>query len=321
MKRTLFVISLCAITQQCFCWGFFAHQKINYYATFLLPPEMLVLYKPNIDFITTHAVDPDKRRYIVKAEAPRHYIDIDHYGKYPYPDLPHKWKDAVAKFGEDSLLKYGIAPWHVLSMLARLTDAFKEKDFGKIMKNSAEIGHYIADAHVPLHTNSNHNGQLTDQVGIHAFWESRVPELLADKEFDFFIGKASYISNPSDFIWDRVLESANAADSVLTFEKQLSKEFPSDKKYAFENKNGIITRQYSAAFTIAYNKKLNGMVERRMRQAIYAVASFWYTAWVNAGQPDLRSISQQKFSAEDSKAFQQLDEQWQLGSKMIGREE
>ena len=107
----------------------------------------------------------------------------------------------------------------------RLTDAFKEKHQAKILKLSAEIGHYIADAHVPLHANSNHNGQFTDQQGIHGFWESRVPELLAEKEWDFFIGKADYIKNPGDFIWQRVLESAKAADSVLLFEKELSKSF------------------------------------------------------------------------------------------------
>ena len=89
-------------------------------------------------------------------------------------------------------------------MLYRLTDAFKEKNQAKILKYSAEIGHYIADAHVPLHASSNHNGQLTDQKGIHGFWESRIPELLADKEWDFFIGKAEYIKNPLTLSGKRV---------------------------------------------------------------------------------------------------------------------
>ena len=210
---------------------------------------MIVLYKPNIDFITEHAIDPDKRRYAVAEEGARHYIDIDHYGEYPYTELPRNWKDAVAKFGEDSLKANGIVPWHVQIILNRLTDAFKEKNFSSIMKNSAEIGHYIADAHVPLHASSNHNGQNTNQKGIHAFWESRVPELLADKEFDFFIGKAQYIKNPGAFIWDRVLESALAADSVLKFEKELSIQFPGDKKYAFEKRNNVLIRQYSSDYT------------------------------------------------------------------------
>ena len=321
MKRIILVTAFCCITINCFCWGFYAHQKINYYAAFLLPPEMMVLYKPNIVFVSEHAVDPDKRRYAVADEGSRHYIDIDHYGPYPYTGLPHQWNAAVAKFGEDSLKQYGIVPWHIQVMLNRLTAAFKQKNFTVIMKTSAELGHYIADSHVPLHANSNHNGQYTNQRGIHGFWESRVPELLADKEWDFFIGKAAYIAHPLDFTWARVLESAKAADSVLYVEKELTKQFGTDKKYAFENRNGVIIRQYSSAFSIAFNKKLDGMIERRMRQSIFAVASFWYTAWVNAGQPNLKELSKEQFSVADATAFEELNTQWKSGSKMIGKQE
>jgi hypothetical protein len=321
MKKGLLIILLLLIHLKSFCWGFYAHQKINYYAVFLLPPEMMVLYKPNINFISEHAVDPDKRRYAVAEEGPRHYIDIDHYGKYPYDSLPRKWNDAIAKFGEDSLNKFGIVPWHIQTMLARLTAAFKEKNFSKIMKTSAEIGHYIGDAHVPLHANSNHNGQYTNQRGIHGFWESRVPELLAEKEFDFFIGKAEYIKNAGDFIWKRVLESAKASDSVLNFERELTKQLSDDKKYSFEERNGKTVRQYSAAFTVAFNKKLDGMIERRMRQSIFCTASFWYSAWVNAGQPDLKSLVNKKFSEQDVKEFEELNLKWKSGGKMIGKEE
>ncbi|MEO8112493.1 MAG: zinc dependent phospholipase C family protein [Ginsengibacter sp.] len=319
MKKILLLLVLICITSQSYCWGFFAHKKINYLAVFLLPPQMLILYKPNIEFISEHAVDPDKRRYAVAAEGSRHYIDIDYYGKYPYSDLPHNWKEAVVKYSEDTLQANGIVPWHIQTMLSRLTNAFKEKNFSAIMKNSAEIGHYIADAHVPLHASSNHNGQLTNQRGIHGFWESRVPELLADKQFDFFVGKAEYIKNPGVFIWDRVLESGNESDSVLSIEKALSQQFPGDKKYSFEKRNNVVIRQYSSAYTIAFNNKLNGMVERRMRQAIFAVASFWYTAWVNAGQPDLSSLSTQSFTESDLKEFEQLNEKWQAG-KIKGRD-
>lgn len=319
MKKIL-ILSLCLLAaQHCFCWGFYAHRKINYYAVFLLPPEMMLLYKPNADFVMEHAVDPDKRRYAVAAEGPRHYIDIDHYGFYPYDSLPRKWNDAVLKYSEDSLNAHGIVPWWVNTMLYRLTAAFKEKNQAKILKFSAEIGHYIADAHVPLHASSNHNGQLTDQKGIHGFWESRLPELLADKEWDFFIGKAEYIKNPQDFIWQRVLESAAAADTVLKYERELSKSFSPDQKFSFEERNGITIRQYSSAYSIKYNEVLKGMVERRMRQSIYAIASFWYTAWVNAGQPDLAKLSNKEFSADDLNEFESLNAAWKNNS-VKGRE-
>lgn len=319
LKKLFLTFLLLLFCQQCFCWGFYGHRKINYLAVFLLPPEMLLLYKSNIEFLSEHAVDPDKRRYAIAEEGPRHYIDIDQYGIYPYKELPRNYDSAVAKFGADSIAAYGIVPWWVQTMLQRLTKAFKEKNQAKILKLSAEIGHYIADAHVPLHASHNHNGQYSNQNGIHGFWESRVPELLADKEFDFWIGKAEYIKNPGQFIWARVLESAAAADTVLRYEKELTEKFPADQKYAFENRNGITARVYSTSFTVAYNNKLMGMVERRMRQSIYAVASFWYTAWINAGQPDLKQLTNKEFTTEELKEFEELNSNWKNG-KVVGRE-
>src|SRR5690349_19101224 len=180
MRKLAMTLLLALAFHQCFCWGFFGHRKINYYAVFLLPPQMLMLYKANINFITEHAVDPDKRRYLIPQEGPRHYIDIDHYGKAPYDVLPRKWNEAVEKFGADSLQANGIVPWWIQVMLQRLTEAIKQKNQSAILKLSAELAHYIADAHVPLHACHNHNGQYSDQKGIHGLWESRIPELLAD---------------------------------------------------------------------------------------------------------------------------------------------
>src|SRR3982751_3001927 len=193
MKIIMMVTICLAHVHRGFSWGFFAHQKINYYAVFLLPPQMLIFYKAHIDFIHDHAVDPDKRRYMVAAEGPRHYVDLDYYGVWPFDSLPRKWEAAVSRYGEDSLRAHGIVPWWIQTMYQRLVRAFRDRNAESILKISAEIGHYIADAHVPLHACSNHNGQLTGQQGIHGFWESRIPELLAEKEWDFFIGKADFI--------------------------------------------------------------------------------------------------------------------------------
>lgn len=310
---------LLSIAQQVFCWGFYAHRKINYLAVFLLPPEMGVLYKPHIHYLSEHAVDPDKRRYALAGEGPRHYIDIDRYGTYPYDSLPRQWDSAVARYSLDTLQQYGIVPWWIQTMQYRLTQAFKEKDARRILKLSADIGHYIGDAHVPLHVCSNHNGQHTGQQGIHAFWESRIPELLADKEWDFFIGQANYIPQPRQFIWDRILESAAAADTVLRFEKDLNDRFPSNQKFAFEDRNGIVIRQYAMDYCRKYNQTLNNMIQRRMQQSIYAVASFWYTAWVDAGQPDLKPLIHKTFTPKDHQEWETLNQQWK-NAKPISRQ-
>ena len=319
MKKLLLLTIIVSFHHPLYPWGFYAHRQINYYAVFMLPPEMLVLYKPNLSFLTDHAVDPDKRRYAVAAEGARHYIDIDHYGVYPFDSLPRTFSKAIEKYGRDTLQAYGIVPWHIQTMLYRLTAAFKEKDQVKILKLSADFGHYIADAHVPLHVCSNHNGQLTNQVGIHAFWESRIPELLAATNWDFLLGKASYLTNPLSFTWKRVLESAAAADSVLRIELELTAQFSADRKYSFEPRNGQVIRQYATAYCLAYNQQLNNMIERRMQQSIAAVASFWYTAWVNAGQPDLKQLINKNVSEEDLREFERLNQAWLTGS-VLGKD-
>jgi hypothetical protein len=221
-------------------------------------------------------------------------------------------------YSKDSIHAYGIVPWWIQIMKGKLVKAFKDKDVYTILKTSAEIGHYIGDAHVPLHACKNHNGQYTNQHGIHGFWESRVPELMAETAFNFWIGKADYIKNPLMFMWDRIMESAVAADTVLQFEKTLSQHFAPDKKFAFEYRNGVLIRQYSSAYTLAYNALLNDMVERRMRQSIYATASFWYSAWVDAGQPDLSQLKEQAFSEIEKKEMDLLEKEWRSG-KIKGR--
>lgn len=313
-----FLLLLLLFCESAYGWGFYGHRRINYLAVFLLPPEMLLFYKANILYLEEHAVDPDKRRYAVAQEGPRHYIDLDKYGSYPFDSLPRRWQQAVDKYGADSLQAHGIVPWWVQTMLFRLTTAFEEKDPARVLKLSADIGHYIADAHVPLHTSSNHDGQYSNQKGIHGFWESRIPELLAEPGWDLLNGRAVYIERPDEFIWDRVLESALASDSVLKIEKKLSNSFPADRRYSFDWRNQSIVRQYSREYTIAYDRALGGMAERRMRQAIFAVACFWYTAWVNAGQPSLRNWAGVNFSSQDQAGFDSLQKAWQTG-KIIGR--
>ncbi|RYY41702.1 MAG: S1/P1 Nuclease [Chitinophagaceae bacterium] len=300
------------------CWGFWAHKTINYYAVFGLPPALVAFYKPQIRYISEHAVDPDMRRYLVASEGAHHYIDIDRYGAPPYDSLPRRWDSALARYGNDTLQAYGIVPWWVPRVQARLTEAFREGDKARILKWSAELGHYIADAHVPLHATRNHNGQLSGQEGIHGLWESRLPELLA-ADWSLLTGHASYIASPTAFIWDRVVESGRAADTVLRLEAALGKEFKG-QKWSWSERKGKLVRQYSEPYARAYHQRLNGMVERRLRQSIHAVASFWYTAWVDAGQPDLGKLQDKPLSPEDEKEFERMQQAWRTGV-MKGRAE
>jgi hypothetical protein len=289
LKIIVFFLFLSSILLASIPWGFYAHKRVNRYAVFTLPEELVGFYKKHIDHLTEHAVDADKRRYAIKEEAPRHYIDIDHYGENPFQEMPRKWTDAVEKFSEDTLLAYGIVPWHIQTVYNRLVKAFEQKDIDYILKNSADLGHYVSDAHVPLHTTENYDGQLTNQKGIHAFWESRLPELFAD-DYDYLVGTAEYQYSVLDVAWKAVESSFNSLDSVLLFEKELSLEFEQDKQYSYEKRGTKTIKVKSADYSLAYHTKLDGMVERRLRLSIISIGNLWYSAWVDAGQPILEGM-------------------------------
>jgi hypothetical protein len=293
-------------------WGFFAHERINRLAVFTLPPAMIGFYKANIGYITEASVNPDRRRFFLLEEPPRHYIDLDHYGDSALYKLPKFWKDAVEKYSEDTLKAYGIVPWHIHRMYFQLREAFAVKDPSQILRISAELGHYIADAHVPLHTTENYNGQLTGQDGIHAFWESRLPELFSD-DYDFFVGRPEYITNTQLSAWNAVASAHHSVDSVLAGEKKLSHQF-GERKYSFETKGRQTVKVYSVDYSKAYHRVLEGMVEKQMRAAIRCIASYWFTAWIDAGQPDLNLLIGYKPSEEELQRNREAYELWKQGN-------
>jgi hypothetical protein len=362
-------------------WGFYGHRLINRMAVYTLPPELIGFYKKHIEYMTEHAVDPDKRRYATKHEGVRHYIDIDHWDKIPFPNVPRDFEEAIIKhckirfisgsdslyfekiitvdsvvlktdyfdgiklsvdyptfvkywkrvikplyyedewrlsgydldelFGttyfqrnkidvliEDHFSQYGIVPYHLEATQVKLTKAFERNDLDMVLRISAEFGHYIGDAHVPLHTTSNYNGQLTNQVGIHAFWESRIPELFAESEYDFFVGKADYIDNPREYFWNIIIKAHSHLDSVLLVEKRLSKTFDTDLQYCYDERLGQTIRIQCPEYTKAYTKALGSMVEEQMRASIHAIGSCIYTAWVDAGQPVISMDEKIQVAAE-----------------------
>ncbi|PWS31318.1 zinc dependent phospholipase C family protein [Pedobacter paludis] len=317
MKRLTILIALIIPLFLCTSWGFFAHQRINNLAIFTLPTGMIGFYKKNIKYITEHAVDPDKRRYADTLEAPRHYLDVENYEK-EIDSIPQKWNDAVAKYSLKKLNENGIVPWQIQRTYFSLVKAFKTRDSIKILKYSADLGHYIGDAHVPLHTTSNHNGQLTNQVGIHAFWESRLPELFSTN-YSFVVGKANYIENPLKEAWKILKHTHSLVDTVLTFEAKLNASFPSDKKYSFSERNNTVLKQYSLAYSKTYHDAMNNMVEKQMRSAILEIGSFWYSAWVDAGQPELKNLIKIDPIPDERKEESDVDKKFEKGV-LIGRE-
>jgi len=316
MKQIIRATAGLSLILICSSWGFFAHYRINRVAVFTLPKAMGGFYKSNIEFITAHAISADKRRYVDSTEAPKHFLNADHYGKNPFRSIPQNWNDAAIKYSADTLNKYGTLPWVIQYNYYRLVKAFKNHDTTTILTISANLGHYLADAHVPLHLTKNYNGQLTAQTGIHSLWESRLPELFSN-HYNYYTGKANYIENPLGEAFKICSTSFKCVDTVLRFERALNKNFPPLKKYTQVQHGKRFVKDYSVAYAKAYHRMLRGMVERQMRAAILAVGSYWFSAWVDAGQPDLNKLIKQPLSNSEKNKIQKEEVLFKTGKVLV----
>ncbi|MCF6241428.1 MAG: hypothetical protein L3J74_08805, partial [Bacteroidales bacterium] len=151
------------------------------------------------------------------------------------------------------------------------------------------------------------------QKGIHGLWESRLVEINY-ANYDYFVGKAEYVDRLQDRMWEVVQGSHYALDSVFQMEIDVTKDIGPDKKYSYEQRGATTIRVYSYDFSQEYHRRMNGMVERRLRSAIATVGSVWYTAWVDAGQPDLMKLQHTPPSEELVEELHQLDEQYKSGN-------
>jgi hypothetical protein len=300
-------------------WGVWGHQHISHAAVFALPPEMRTMFFNHIDYITEESSIPDVRKYTKsdRDEYARHFIDVEFFGDKPFETLPKTWKEAKAKYSTDTLQKAGILPWYMQEMQAKLTTAFKDRKRDAILFLAGDIAHYIADAHMPLHTSLNHDGQLTDQRGIHSFWEARLPELFG-KDYNFNVGDAKYIADPVAESWRIIRESNATADTLLAVERKLKTQFTKEQIWQLDSNKNIKKNQFgqslrSLEYAKAYHAALNGMVERQMRASIAATANFWYTAWVNAGKPNITDLDSEATIKRNKPLLEEEIELWKKG--------
>ena len=228
-------------------------------------------------------------------------------------------KGIVKVFAKDRLTPFGILPYHLFQMQKNLTEAFVQKDKPKILKLSAELGHYLADAHVPLHTTQNYDGQLTHQEGIHAFWESRIPQLFADDRYDYWVGHAQFIDSTRKYFWKVVRESNALVGPTLSLERELRLTFPANQRFSADVKTGTGAKAQSEEYAKAYQDKMDGMVEKRMRAAILALGSVWFTCWVEAGKPDLSNLPERPIKKLDEEVVKDFSDSVKI--RMMGRKE
>lgn len=270
----LLALALIATQTHVAAWGFEGHRFILARAIPLLPPEIRPFFKKYETAIVEHTIDPDLWRTAGWLdENPRHFVDMDAYGPYPFKDLPHQYDEAVKRYGVEFVTKNGTLPWRSEEIYQKLVEAFTQKA-GYSRENikffSSVIAHYTADAHVPFHATLNHDGQLTGQWGIHARFESELFERFQSK-LDLAPRQPARVGNPREFIFDALLGSFPLVQPILDADKS-----------AVEGRE-----LYDDAYFALFFGRVKPILEKRLSDSIGAVAAIITAAWIDAGRPAL----------------------------------
>ncbi len=251
-------------------WGSTGHYKINWHAPMSLPYQMSFLKTSWTTLLAAHASDADDRRDTDPSEAPKHYINIDSYPEFNSTGrIPQTYDSVVAAHGISFVLDKGILPWATMTAFDSLRNCFQRKNWDKAALFAADLGHYIADGHQPLHLTQNYNGQYTGQEGVHSRYESSMINRF-NNDIVYPYDSAEYIPDINQFVFDYIYFDYKFADSVLLADLAAHSETGSTSSTAYYN----ALWSHTGDFTI-----------RMFRDASHFLADLIYTAWVDAGSP------------------------------------
>jgi hypothetical protein len=299
MRKAYLFLLLASVLIICGSWGFLVHRTVHQLAVYELPGSLKKFFYKNIEYVVSNSTRPDLRRSTDSTEASKHFIDLEAYGDSAAWKIPFTWNEAVKFYTKDTLLKYGYVPYVIVDLKDKLTNAFRSRDKDSILFYAADIGHYIGDANVPLHTTLNYDGQLTNQKGLHSLWESMVPEIEITNYNLYSRHQARYLKNPAEAIIKAIRRAHIMLPGVLGKEKEVSKSFTDAQKYRTQTRNGRESKSYTSAFAKAYAASLKTTINDQLINSANLIADFWYTSWVDSGKPDVEGLI--TFSKEDKR--------------------
>jgi hypothetical protein len=251
-------------------WGPAAHRLVNNWAVGTLPQPMRPFFEARRTFLIDHANDPDDWIKRDPYERSRHYIYLDKYGLFPYIELPYTYKAAVEKYSGRRISRNGTLPWRIGEYSLKLTNALRAQDWDEAQLDAAVLAHYVADAHDPLNTTQNFDGQLTAQTGL----GSRFDSSMVDRYTNFFMfhpEDAGKVDDPTTYAFTMCLEANTWVDRILWAD--------------WRSRSGL--SDYTDEYFDRFYTQIGSTAIQELNAGAHDAGSYWYSAWLNAGQPAL----------------------------------
>jgi hypothetical protein len=249
-------------------WGDNAQRLIINHAVDTLPYDLRPFFEAK--YLVQHVNDPLNLIDQHPSERNNYFIELDKYGKFPFDKLPRNYKTAVALFGKSKIDSTGLLPWQIGVYSEKLTEDLKNGKWEAAKLDAAFLAHFVAEAHDPFNTTENFDGHTSGQSGVN----QRFNAVLIDRFGSFFPVSphdASFISDPTDHAFDSCLSAHSQVESLLLADRAAIRGLTS------------YTDEYYDRF---YNLAAGSLI-KQLSDAATDVGSYWLTAWINAGKPQL----------------------------------
>ncbi|MGD9976813.1 MAG: T9SS type A sorting domain-containing protein [Bacteroidales bacterium] len=256
-------------------WGGTGHYIISNNATLSFNQEMQQLQAWGY-YLAEHASDADNRKSYDSNEAPKHYIDIDNYSEFnSYGYIPQTLNEAIAVHGSYYVYDWGILPYATKTTYDSLRNNMAKQNWDRAKYFAADLGHYVADGHMPLHITKNYNGQYTGNDGIHSRYENTM--INAHSANLTYSGDAvEQIGNVTQYILNYLYANYKYVDSVIITDD-----------YAKSVNSNYSSTEYKDALWA----KAGDFTVMLFKNASHALAELIYSAWKEAGSPSLTGVS------------------------------
>ncbi|MFA6400602.1 MAG: T9SS type A sorting domain-containing protein [Salinivirgaceae bacterium] len=256
-------------------WGSTGHYNITQKAALSFNQEMQP-FTAWLPYMADHSADADDRKSWDPNEGIRHYIDIDNYPEFVSSGaIAQSLTDLIAQHGQSVVYDNGTLPWTTLHTYDSLVKYLRLENWEKAKYYAADLTHYVADGHMPLHITKNYNGQYTGNTGIHSRYESTM--------INYRIGQISYtgesiapIANVSDYVFNYMYAHYKYVDSILLADTYAQSVTGSTSSNAYKDTLWAKSQYFTPIL---------------FKNASHALAELMYNAWLEAGKPSLTGNS------------------------------
>lgn len=255
-----------------FGWGANGHRVITNKAVDTLPPEIRGFFEANRNFLVQKCTVPLETLGRSPGERRNHFIYLDRYGRFPFDALPREYNAAVRKHTKRIIDANGTLPWQIGVYSERLKSAFQAGNWEEARLAAATLAYYVAAAHDPFNTTENFDGQLSGQPGA----GQRFSASLVDRYSLFFYirpNDAVEVHDPTDGAFEAVLGAHSWIENILLADRR-----------ARRGLNGFTDEYYDRFYNQA-----GAILIRQLSDAASEVGSYWLSAWIHAGRPQLPS--------------------------------